>query len=728
METIPKGEPKRIPQPPGDLSDEHRRMLEEESANLPDVIAERGVRTITRGRALPEGFSSRQRRRAPGILFTVHRPNGETDHCFRPNAVDPEKPGHKYEMRCKAYGAPGNVLDIHPSLRHLKEDVTIPAIFVEGIKKADATTSAARRAGVHLLVIAISGVWNFLSNGPIPDMFDVPVEGRRVTICFDSDMLRNSNVQDAAKRLAEHLIERGAEVWITYLPDKPDGSKMGADDFFADDGTFAKLRMLTRRYDPADLVRLRLSRDERLRAGLEDLGRTYRAMPAAKVGECSDRATMRDLIRRAKCSGKPSEAGDGIIVRASVRATAKKTRLSTRGQLNSLGRLEENGYLKRIEEPKRKTEESGTAYLLYADCIERTLGKQHEREPTTEDTTIEGAQGENPHRERELSIGVYLTCASESVPELRHPKVVHTWARREGRRVVVDSDYVYRLGKPGQEILMYLLDNDDEASEVELLERFGSQRTVMRNFRRRRLAPLQGFRYTKDKETGKERKLETGPPMVTSERGVVRILPEWRPALEEHRRQTDELADNKRQEQRYRDQSKAYRSRDRRPADEQPSPLRGKDAVARLVEERRREDKERWVEEQRTKVGQTAATFLADELGGATAVRFQDVRGRWAMRGGGVEELRKAVLYGPWRFVREGDGDLYIYREDDSLHRPAGPNERLWRERSAVRNKQREEPKMPPKVDGVYQHGPLCACAWCDEPVVPSYAKSGGTA
>lgn len=62
-------------------------------------------------------------------------------------------------------------------------------------------------------MVAISGVWNFVSGGePIADMFDIAVEGRRVTICFDSDMLTNPNVQDAVQRLAGHLIERKAKV------------------------------------------------------------------------------------------------------------------------------------------------------------------------------------------------------------------------------------------------------------------------------------------------------------------------------------------------------------------------------------------------------------------------------------------------------------------------------------------------------------------------------------
>ena len=212
---------------PRTLSASHRRMLFGDSAIDPGVAEERGVRTIEHGRQLPAGFSPRQKRLGPGLLFTVHRPNGETAHSFRPDT--PDKPGRKYEQPSKRCGGPGNVLDIHPSLRHLVADTSVPVIYVEGIKKADAITTAARRAGARVLVVAISGVWNFLSDGePIPDMLAVPVKGREVSIVFDSDVLTNPGVQGAAMRLAETEISRGAEVRIAFLPDAPDGSKVGA--------------------------------------------------------------------------------------------------------------------------------------------------------------------------------------------------------------------------------------------------------------------------------------------------------------------------------------------------------------------------------------------------------------------------------------------------------------------------------------------------------------------
>jgi hypothetical protein len=188
---------------------QHIQQLEEGSGIARKVISERGVRTVSCGRELPEGFSWRQRRRGPGILFTVHRPNGETSWSFRPDEPDPKDPGRKYEQPSKHYGGPGNVLDVHPRMRDRLLDLGVEITFVEGIKKADALTSQG------ILAVAITGVWNWLSDGePIPDMMEIPVSGRRVNICFDSDMLYNPNVQDAARRLAEYLTSRGAEVWI----------------------------------------------------------------------------------------------------------------------------------------------------------------------------------------------------------------------------------------------------------------------------------------------------------------------------------------------------------------------------------------------------------------------------------------------------------------------------------------------------------------------------------
>jgi hypothetical protein len=690
-------------------------MLVEGSAIAPEVIAESGARTIDKPGELPREFSERQRRRAPGILFPVHRPNGEPSWCFRPERVDPERPGHRYEQPPKSRGAAGNALGVLPSQRHLIGDVRVPVVFVEGVKKQLSLITATRAARKRILVVAITGVWNWLHDGgkPIPDMASIALEGRDATVMFDSDVLCKVEVQEAARRLAEHLQERGANVFVTYFKDKPDGSKCGADDFFASGGTLRELRLLTRAYEPDDFRRVRLSRDERLRAMLGDLWHRYAAKPAAKIAECSDRATMRELLRRAELSGHPTDRG--IVVRAPSRSLANHTHMTQRAQVKSLKRLERDGYLERIEEPKRKIEEKGAAYLLKpsTDGLGRALRSHSETESQQQNVSREQSAKRDPLSYADLYAGENATRASSDVPELRHSKVVHAWARRDGRRVVVDSQYVFRLAKPRQEVVMYLLDNGGEADEAELLERFGSKSTRLRDFRRRRIAPLLGYRYSRDQETGQERRLETGPPIVSCEGGVVRLLTEWREALEEHRKQTGELEDNERQAERYRRQSEAYRKRDRRPADKQTSPLRGKEEVRRIVEELRKQENGRWVEEQRQKVGETGLTFLSGEMTDAVCVQFRDVRERWTRRGGRVEELRRAVLFGPFVFKREAaDGALYVYHEDG---RQEDAYDHMVRERIQA-HKQRTEKaarKLPPKVAGVYHHGARCDCWLC---------------
>src|SRR5215210_7167214 len=271
-------QPDYTPEPGGSappLSDEDRRILEIGSAISREILEENGVCNISHGRELPEGFSRRQRRRVPGILFTVTRPNGKSDWIYRPNAADPERPGLKYEARCKALGSPGNVLAIPAGQRHLVDDVGNPVIFVEGIKKMLSIVSAARQAGAVVLVVAISGVWNWLSDGkPISDMLDIPVEGRNVNICFDSDVFRNPDVSDAARRFAGHLLGRGAVVYLSYLPDQADGSKQGADDLLAE----------------------RLNRGEQIRFMLEDLRRAFWAAEFKGMGGHSARDLYKVLI------------------------------------------------------------------------------------------------------------------------------------------------------------------------------------------------------------------------------------------------------------------------------------------------------------------------------------------------------------------------------------------------------------------------------------------------
>src|SRR5215207_5473060 len=520
-----------------DLSHRHEEMLFKESGNSPEVVAERGVRTLRRGCELPEGFSWRQKRRGAGILFTIHRPNGKTSWSFRPDAPDSAKPGRKYEQPCKAYGGPGNVLDVHPSVRHLIDDMSVPVMFVEGIKKADAVTSAARAADVKVLVVAITGVWNWLSEGkPIPDMLDIPVDGRRTIVCFDSDMLRNANVQEAAGRLSEHLLSRGALTWITYLHDKPDGSKVGADDFFVAGGTFAELKMLMRRYDPDDFVVVRLSRDERLQLALEDLERTFWGFEWRGMGGHSARDVALKLIEAARRHGKVVD--DGIRVTKAQGPLAIEAKVSARTLWKALNRLEEWGFLYRDNE-NRKPDKTG-AFVLRANV-------SHYRESRDRPETT-SLHKDHLHRG---DLHLRASRLRWSRPKFTPRRGVVGGTRRVRQGVKLESrDRIVRLGKVRGAILDVLDVAGGSATLQEIAEALHRKRP--RDVRRRNLPMLE----------------DAG--ILTVDDDVVTLADNWLEALEVQRELGKEAEADELAAVRHRLKSRAFHSRHERPPDEAP--------------------------------------------------------------------------------------------------------------------------------------------------------------
>jgi hypothetical protein len=516
----------------------HIYQLEEESGITREIIKERGVRTVRRGRELPEGFSWRQKKRAPGILFTIHRPNGETSYSFRPDEPDPEQPGRKYEQPCKSLGGPGNVLDVHPSLHHLVGDRDIPVIFVEGVKKADAITTVARAASVEVLVVAITGVWNWLSEKkPIADMFDVPVTGRRVNICFDSDHLHNSSVQDAERQLAEHLIGRGADVWNAFLPDKIDGSKMGADDFLTAGHTYKELELTMRRYNPADFVTVRLRRDERLQLALADLERRFWAFEWKGMGGHSARDVALKLIEAARRHGKVVE--DGIRIEKAWGQLELEAKVSRRTLAKALKRLEEWGFLYRDNEG-RKLDKTG-AFVLRA-----SVNQYGERETPGEQATRvlqDSHQG-----------GLHLRA-----PRLRWSSPGYRPRRGtvEGTRMVRQGtrrpprDPIKRLGKTRGAMLDVLDAAGGSATIEEIADALHRKRA--RDIRRRTLPMLE----------------DAG--ILTIDGDVVSLTEDWLEALEAQRELGKEVEADELAARRHRLKSRAFHSRDRRQADEAPS-------------------------------------------------------------------------------------------------------------------------------------------------------------
>lgn len=521
------------------LSQKHEEMIFRESGVAPDVARERGVRTITRGRQLPKGFSQRQRRRGAGLLFTVHRPNGETSYSFRPDEPDVNCPGRKYEQPSKRCGGPGNVLDVHPSTRHLIGDTSVPVIFVEGIKKGDAIVSAARADDVEVLVVVISGVWNWLSDGePIPDMFDIPLEGRRVTVLYDSDVLRNPNVQDAANQLAKQNEGRGADVYMTFLPDQDDGSKMGADDYLLEH-TLRELQLLMRPYDPADFTLVRLSRDEKLASAVGYLRRRVQDNNWMQFKGAAERPnwqrghTARDVavaLNELAPSGKLDEKG--LVVEAGLRRLAEVAAKSAPSTNSALKHLEAEGWLEILP---AKYKEKPRRYRLLVPSATLYSMERKVKEESLSSVTTPGCKGlRTPTTPR-------LRWSSPG----RKGRLVRHFEGATGRTVadaVGARPHVKRLGPHRGAVVDVLEWSGAELAVPDLMEALHRPTSRQRDFRRRILRPLKKAR------------------IITIAGDVVSLTADWREALEEERRDKGEIEQAERQRARHREESAAYRT------------------------------------------------------------------------------------------------------------------------------------------------------------------------
>ncbi len=215
----------------GDLLPHHRKMLLEESAIAPEVVEARGYRTIRKKVELERLGFGRNRCSVPGLLMPICGLAGDAVlYQYRPDVprINKGKPV-KYETPTGSK----MVLDVHPFCRNLLKDPSIPLFVTEGIKKGDALASRG------LCVVALMGVWNWRGTNEaggkvaLPEWDSVALDGRKVYLVFDSDVMEKREVYEALRRLREFLRYREAEVRLIYLPSAAAGSKQGVDDYLA---------------------------------------------------------------------------------------------------------------------------------------------------------------------------------------------------------------------------------------------------------------------------------------------------------------------------------------------------------------------------------------------------------------------------------------------------------------------------------------------------------------
>jgi hypothetical protein len=220
----------------GSLSPRHFEELIEGSGLSAAVISERGYQSTAPAHALAVGFADWQCQWQQALLVPLYGTDGSNGRY----ALKPDQPRIRHGKRQKydwPYGAP-SMLDVPPRCLPTLVDAGVPLFITEGAKKADWLADHGYCAldtwGVHnwgkqtdperhsYQGIELLADWQPILGG---------LAGRLVYLVFDSDAGSKPQVRQALRRLANKLTEWDAQVHIVRLPNEPDGSKNGVDDF-----------------------------------------------------------------------------------------------------------------------------------------------------------------------------------------------------------------------------------------------------------------------------------------------------------------------------------------------------------------------------------------------------------------------------------------------------------------------------------------------------------------
>lgn len=220
------------------LGAHHLRELAASAISL-EVIAARGYLSVTDPQSLPIAFAGYQRR--PGLLIPI----GDVTGTLASWQLKPDEPRTSAEtgkpIKYETAAGGRTCLDVPAKVRPLLRNAEIPLWITEGAKKVDSGLSN----GVAC-IIGLSGVDGWSSQGmALPDWKEIALRRRRVVLAFDSDVMAKASVRGALERLFRYLDMHAADVRSVVMPDLPDGSKCGLDDWFATGGTVLGLEAHT---------------------------------------------------------------------------------------------------------------------------------------------------------------------------------------------------------------------------------------------------------------------------------------------------------------------------------------------------------------------------------------------------------------------------------------------------------------------------------------------------
>jgi hypothetical protein len=421
-----------------------------------------------------------------------------------------------------------------------------------------------------LCTVVLAGVWMWCVPKVKPyrlkPCFDhVRLKDRDVFVAFDSDCMSKAGVQEALAALVGALEARGAAVKVIYLPDAADGSKQGVDDYLVSGGTVKEMFMLARDFSPEDIGKIRLSRDQKLAAAVEDLERRWWSEEWKGRGGHSERDVALKLIEAAAKHGKMHP--DGIRVKASWGVLQVGAKVTRRTLGKALDRLEARGFMYR-DNKDRKTDKTG-AFVLRAKV----------------DQYGRGATQATPEL-RACDPGGLPLRGTPDVPRLRwsRPKFTPRRGTVSGTRRVRQSkppearDRIERLGKIRGAVVDALEVAGGTLTLRELCEVL--HRARPRDVRRRILPMLE----------------EAG--IIETSEDVITLAARWFIHLDDARRVGGEIEADELAEERRKRNSRAYHARDKVQTSK-PSAA-GLEAVRRSHEtaaEHRREHLIGWVEQ-----------------------------------------------------------------------------------------------------------------------------------
>jgi hypothetical protein len=223
------------------LDPEHWQQLTVGSAIAPEIIDERGYRTIHskhEWKTLDYKLLERQIR-TPGIGFPVYRLGNPNPHAMilRPdNPRTSRKDGREKPVKYEYPAGVSPCLDVLPSYREELKNPATDLWITEGAKKAD---SLATEFNTTIVPVNINGVWAWRGTNTyggklvLPDLDEVAINSRKIKLAFDSDVVRNLQVLNALQRFGYLLEARGAaEILVLILPQDGD-EKLGVDDALA---------------------------------------------------------------------------------------------------------------------------------------------------------------------------------------------------------------------------------------------------------------------------------------------------------------------------------------------------------------------------------------------------------------------------------------------------------------------------------------------------------------